>query len=69
MIDDMKKKMYELLSANSADSLNAKIKDKLEDGWKQWGSPMCNPMTLDDTGHSLYQAVVKEVYDFEDLVE
>jgi hypothetical protein len=48
-----------MLSANSADSLNVKVKEKLKEGWKQWGSPMCNPMTLDDTGHSLYQAVVK----------
>lgn len=68
MIGDTKK-MYELLSANSADDLNAKIKEKLEDGWKQWAAPMCNPMTLDDTGHSLYQAVVKEIHDFGDVIE
>jgi hypothetical protein len=59
MIEDMKSRDYEMLSANSADSLNVKVKEKLKEGWKQWGSPMCNPMTLDDTGHSLYQAVVK----------
>ena len=69
MIDDMKKKMYELISANSAEALNTKMKEKLEDGWKQWGSPMCNPLTLDDTGHSLYQAVVKEICDFGDVIE
>ena len=69
MIYDMKSKHYEMLSANSADSLSVKVKEKLEDGWRQWGSPLCNPMTLDDTGHSLYQAVVKETYDLEDLVE
>ena len=69
MIYDMKSKHYEMLSANSADALSVKVKEKLEDGWRQWGSPLCNPMTLDDTGHSLYQAVVKESYDLEDLVE
>ena len=69
MIYDMKSKHYEMLSANSADALSVKVKEKLEDGWRQWGSPLCNPMTLDDTGHSLYQAFVKEKYDLEDLVE
>lgn len=68
MIEDNKKRMYQLLSANSADLLSKKVKNKLDDGWKQWGQPMCNPL-LDDRGHSLYQAVVKEVYEFEDLVE
>ena len=69
MIYDMKNRDYEILSANSADALSVKVKEKLKDGWKQWGSPLCNSMTLDDAGHSLYQAVVKETYDLEDLVE
>ena len=62
-IYDPKKKMYEMLSANNADKLNKAVKEKTDDGWKPWGSPFCNPRTL---GHSLYQAVVKEVYVLED---
>jgi len=60
MIEDMKKRHYVLLSANSASVLSERVQEKLDDGWKQWGSPFCNQMTLDDTGHSLYQSVVKE---------
>jgi len=60
MICDKKNRDYEMLSANSADDLSVKVKEKLKDGWKQWGAPLCNSVTLDDRGHSLYQAVIKE---------
>lgn len=66
MIEEMKKKHYVLLSANSAVALSKIIQEKLDDGWKQWGSPFCNPLTLDDTGHSLYQSVVKEEWILEE---
>ena len=55
----MKKRHYQLVSSNNAASLTEQVQEKLDEGWKQWGSPFSHA-TLDEQGHSLYQAVIIE---------
>jgi hypothetical protein len=66
MIEERKKRHYVLLSANSAAALSKRVQEKLDDGWKPWGSPFCNTVALDDIGHSIYQSAVKEEWILEE---
>ena len=55
----MYRREYALLSAQDSDTLSKQAQRRLDDGWKQWGPPFCNPNS-DAAGHCLYQGIVKE---------